>query len=444
MKRLKHWFDIRRFSHRQKIHFTLNVAIGFMIIAFSHLYAHSPWSERVTDAEFDYFIRNEVAKTISEVQSSGQSSRMSKDIVFVDIDHLTFKKWGKPSVTPRDELAQILSLVAAGKPKVVVLDIFLNRKDYRPPEENEKFRQAIQAIQREKQTKVVVPVLVDSDKELVPTIIDDYFDEESCFRTVSTLQISQHDYVSRYWLPFEQYKGGQISGVSVLTSLLAYGDETSLQALQKAMVEPAQFLRFIGPAGEVQIKLAQENRDLYYQRIRFQLIPPMSSVNLGNLTTQVRKISEGQAMLTSDNPLLALKGKIVIIGNSSPDKGDIHRTALGDMPGMYVVGNAINTVSMGLQPKPVQSSIVLELLLVLVLAFIIVHTEDLGFLLLSLPLFIISSYLSYRYFLASGYFISAKFPAVIAGMGIHHFLAHGEETVHWVHSHLKKRKEHLK
>jgi CHASE2 domain-containing sensor protein len=47
-----------------------------------------------------------------------------------------------------------------------------------------------------------------------------------------------------------------------------------------------------------------------------------------------------------------LDGKGVVIGNSSPDTWDIRQTPVGKMPGLYVIGNAVNTIISGIQPVP--------------------------------------------------------------------------------------------
>ncbi len=117
------------------------------------------------------------------------------------------------------------------------------------------------------------------------------------------------------------------------------------------------------------ITLSPDKDDMYHNRIRFLLIPRDTIPNhpAGNLFDNVFKVDEIKHANVRD--------KIVIIGNSSPDFDDIHSTPVGNMAGMFIIGNALNTISLGLQPSrpPLWLNIIIDIVIVIMAAFIFLY-----------------------------------------------------------------------
>jgi hypothetical protein len=107
---------------------------------------------------------------------------------------------------------------------------------------------------------------------------------------------------------------------------------------------------------------------IYTQRIRFRLAPETASTARLRLTGD--KFESGD-----DNLLPNLAGKIVLIGNLSPDLNDFHMTPVGKLPGIYILGNAINTVAAGRMPVhfPLWGHVMAEIVVILVAAIFFLH-----------------------------------------------------------------------
>jgi CHASE2 domain-containing sensor protein len=73
-----------------------------------------------------------------ETLKAEERDKISDQVVFVDI------KWGKPLLTPRDELAKIVAITYKKGAKIVVLDILFEDKDCCNPENDDKLRRVFQ------------------------------------------------------------------------------------------------------------------------------------------------------------------------------------------------------------------------------------------------------------------------------------------------------------
>ena len=227
------------------------------------------------------------------------------------------------------------------------------------------------------------------------------------------------DQVVRYWVPFESVKGHRkyplLWNASLLAALAAEEKEKDLQIIQREIRDQkGSRPYFIRLGNQREIEISSEREDLYRNRIRFLLIPPniLKKYPGGNLFERVSDIDEVEFTDFND--------KIVIIGNANPEAGDIHLTPVGYMPGMYIIGNALNTILLGLQPShpSVILNMVIELVVIIVAAYVLSRFPPLliriakGLLLIA-----VLSAISYYYFLRTGVLLNFTF-AVMA-MGLH-------------------------
>ena len=63
--------------------------------------------------------------------------RLSKDIVFIDIDNSAYTGWGEPLFIPRNEIARFLKLADKNEARVVALDTLFDYPSYNPGEDAE-------------------------------------------------------------------------------------------------------------------------------------------------------------------------------------------------------------------------------------------------------------------------------------------------------------------
>jgi hypothetical protein len=200
-----------------------------------------------------------------------------------------------------------------------------------------------------------------------------------------------------------------------LAAALAHGWEKEIEVIGQKMKDakhPVSHVIKLNSNKEIEISSDQE--DFYRNRIRFFLIPrdTFSKYPAGNLFEWV---NEGDEINFVD-----FKDKVVIIGNSHPEAGDIHLTPVGYMPGMYIIGNAINTILLGLQPShpPILLNMLIEWGVIILSAFILSRFPPLLIKLLKgVVLISVLGAISYTYFIHTGVLLNFTF--AVAAMGLH-------------------------
>jgi len=166
------------------------------------------------------------------------------------------------------------------------------------------------------------------------------------------------------------------------------------------------------------IAISADREDIYHNRIRFFLIPKqtISWHPGGNLFSTLYQIDEAKHA--------DFKDKIVIIGNSSPEAGDTHYTPVGDLAGMFIIGNVINTISLGIQPSrtPLVLNILIEIVIIIIAAYVFLYFHSFVAQMIG-PLIVFPALgiISYFYFIYTGVFLNFVF--AVAGMGLHETIA---------------------
>jgi CHASE2 domain-containing sensor protein len=440
--------DVRRFPKKKRAHFFINLAIGFGIVILLHFLQETRWGEGTLDKFFDLFISSESRKAVQ-----AQTDLQHAPILFVDIDHDTYAQWGEPLITPRDKLARILKVLYDNGAKVVVLDILLEGPDCRP-ENDRTLLEVIEKIRDDptSPTKLILSQRIGFKGELKKTIFDRLLEKGSLaggsgsqkiYRATPTLSATGSDNVVRYWSLYERFHGddgreGIIWGSPIVAVLLAV--EGGLQKLGPSEEILQRIEGNHGTSFDVlqlnngrRLRLPYEQAHLYLQRLRFWLVPqgapPNASIenesNIGgNLYQTVVKFDELEYYREM------YKDKIVIVGNSSPDVGDIHRTPVGDMAGMYVLGNSIYTILEKEQPSPppVWLSLMIEIVVIIGAAYIFLYfTSLLAQIIASVIILLVFGYFSYLFFMKTGVFVNFVF--AIVGMGFHETAKDLEEII---------------
>lgn len=332
----------------------VNIVIGLICLTGVFVWERTDWAQFTLNKVFDFAIEKEAENSaeLRQSLSAGKDAKISDRIVFVEIDDDTYKKWGRPLLTPRDRLAQIIRAANQGGARVIVPDIILDRSDPCNPAADGQLRGVLQEMTgRRGSAKIIFPTRIGAHGEILPGVFDDLIGKNPDFYCATPLvSDSPLDNVQRFWRPYEivsrQGKKALLWNVSFLAAALAEGKEAELSRIQTALQA-----RRTSESLSVQLEhgapigLNPEDDHGYFNRIRFFLIPSdtLAGYPGGNLFENHYKADE----LTQ----ASFKDKIVIIGNSSPEMGDIHPTPIGRMAGMFVLGNAINTISNGLEPQ---------------------------------------------------------------------------------------------
>ena len=133
------------------------------------------------------------------------------------------------------------------------------------------------------------------------------------------------------------------------------------------------------------------------------------------------------------------KDKIVIIGSTNSDFGDVHATPLGRMSGIYLIANGVNVLLENLQVRAPSSIIVygIEAVIILGAALFFLHLSQLAAtIVMALIILICISPFSLFLFSKYGLFMDFWFP--IIGIGLHKIIAESEQ---WLALVFRKKKE---
>ena len=431
MNRFFSYIDVKRFPRGRKIHFFINVSIGIIIAVFFHFLEQTDWGEATINKAFDFIIVKEAEKSAEAMESltAQRNIAIPDRIVFAEIDHETYKKWGSPLITPRDKLAEIIKIASEGGAQIIALDILLEDKDCCYPESDRQLRKVLQDMTNTKATvKIIFPVRIGYDGKMRKNLFRDLIDNNPNFyAATANVSAAATDRVVRYWVPFETVKTSSDNSIlwnmPFLIAMLSDGKEREIKEFEKTIksdrFHKARHFTLDHNRG---ITISPERDEMYRNRIRFLLIPQNTLPDHpgGNLFDTVYRGDEIRHAPVRD--------KIVIIGNSSPDAGDMHPTPVGNMAGIFIIGNAINTILRGLQPShtPLWLNIVIEAMIIIMAAFLFLYFPSfLAHIMGSVILILTLGVVSYYFFLYTGIFLNFIFAVI--GMSFHKTIATIEE-----------------
>ena len=412
---------LKKFSRDEKIHFLITTGIGIAIIILFQIYENTNFGEHTLNKAFDSIILKEATRSAKLGNILLQKGKkVIEELTFVDMAN-PYKKEGYPLLTPRDQLAKVVEAAYKGKAKVILLDILLEDRDCCHPEHDQELREVFQNMINEKaSTKVVFPVRIGSDGKIKRNIFDDLIaSHPNFYPAIPYMSATASDRIVRYWVPFERAKDTArvpfLWNASFLAAALAKGKEEDLKTIsQQIGGKKLQEAHFIKLSDMKQIEISRHHEDLYRNRIRFFLIPQgtLTKYPGGNLFELVNDVDEVD--------YIAFANKVVIIGNGDPEAGDIHLTPVGYMPGMYIIGNAVNTISLGLQPShpPTVLNVLLELILIFVAAYILSRfPTPIKKVVRGVVMIFVLGTISYYYFVKTGVLLNFLF--AVAGMGFY-------------------------
>ncbi|UPU38202.1 CHASE2 domain-containing protein [Geomonas paludis] len=430
-----------------RAHFLVNLGIGVLIALVFTVTASTQWGEVLLNAAFDVMVRYEHSSLTADAQ--GKSP-----LFFVEITPQEYRQWGEPLITPRDRLASLVETAWQKGAPVVALDVILDKPDLLDPAGDAKLRGLLERMLRENaRTQVVLPVRVGSEGDLRPHLFEDLLERRTAdgrkilHRAAPIVVASESDLLNRFWGAYEVGRDAhgkpQIIWSLPVVAAALYHDARSGTAAASAELDRAAAALLAagsrepreahgsegeghhvsigtslihlsalqtGPAPEAAttMYLAGESHSLpYTQRIRF-LIPAG--------VRDRRDAGNFRPGLSPDS----LAGRIVLIGNGSPETGDILATPVGRMPGMFLIGNAINTIVSGKMPVhlPAWQHFAIEALIIVFAAWLFLHFHStLAQILSSLVFIVLLVPFSWAIYQQWGLFFNFLVP--VLGMQLH-------------------------
>ena len=348
------------------------------------------WRVRCLRKGFDKMIKFEsekIVKKYRECKTGNENAcielkkKMTGNIIFFDIDDRTFLEWEEPVLTPRDKLADLIKIAASNSAKVIVLDILLYDKACNPDEDN-KLIATLKSLSN-KEINVLFPYTLSRNKKIKRSKIDgldDLIDKSINFYIGLPIIMASEDGVIRYFSGYQVAKDKNdeskvLWDISVLATALFFDNFNELRDKEEMILneEIKDHRLRINLSEEKKIYIKSD--DIYTNRIRFFMRPPdlYGEDKKGNLSLAQRMVVDLLITNADNKNEEYIKGKIVIIGNSSLWKGDTYFTPVGYMKGMYIIGNSINTIiHNALQITPSQRLIYIfaEIPLILIIAFL--------------------------------------------------------------------------
>ncbi len=371
-------------SPHKKVQFFINIVAGLAVVLSMHLAENTQWGEGILDNAFDGFIKKDAAKAVKKAADTGP-------LFLVD---LARPGPGTPagkdrSISPRDTIAKVIQMAVDGKAKIIVLDVLLEEKDCCFPGKDQQLREVLEAFPTDKafKTKIIFAVNIEKNGNPGSNLFDSIIDTNPNFyRAVPTVYATQYDRRVRYWTVCHRYgKDKIIWSIPVLTFFLHQGRWADLETFGRRAVREQKGgksleIRF-GKKKSKKFVLPFSDDDLYRQRLRFSLIPGdcLDDTPGGNLIPPTLEYLEPQRF----------RDRILLLGSSAYRQGDIHPTPVGSMAGMYIHGNAVDTLLKGRQttPAPWYLAILIDVLVIIAASYLLLRkTRSPGSLLL--PLFV--------------------------------------------------------
>jgi hypothetical protein len=432
-------------DRHHKIHFSLNILFGIIIALILHFFELTSIGNKILASEMDQIIKKEAV--ISKVKDS--------NIVFIDIDSETEYLWNTSDVdhsnlnkynlntliTRRDSLSSLLRKISKFNPRIIVIDMmFKYYSDFM--EHDSIFINFINEFKKSNSnTKIIIPYPNDITDLKEHNIYKYLVNSKNIYFASVSVASEFNERTIRYIYTYKNISQNEkLWSVPVLAYCIMNNININTLTIEKLW--------------ENGVKLEDENPfhsegiNFLSSRIRYLLTPTVYDNYTGKKTffgnidykpdirfsgLEIISYQDGGVEPYFPDSYLSnkIRNNIVVIGNSTVEKGDIHLTPIGEIPGMYIIGNAIHTIiNKGLvKSTPFTIFFIIELLTIIICAYLFLFLEDIiasifGFIVIGIPL----SYASYFIFLYTGYFLTSTFALI--GIAMHKIIIDIEKLVY--------------
>lgn len=362
--------------------FLSNVVVAVLIAIIVAAFHQNRWLVRLEDSAMDTMM--EFNKGLPRMSPDSSSSTLQ--FTFLDVDNASYRDWQEPYHTPRDKILKLVKAAADNNARLIVLDIDLSRAGVNA--EDDKLLAEYLAQYGRGETRpplILVRTFYNdgpSDRQWLhvrPSFLDEFEFSSSVYWAQPLFRKTMWDGVVRHW---HLVKFGCLRGQLLLlpatqliaAALLADGNTASVNRsvhLDSVQLDSCSSQSDANTSSTLQASGRRDDASSLDPDIGQRLIYtiPWKSPAPDLVTVSAQFITESDREFSDD----LIANRVVMIGASFSESGDIHRTPIGDMPGALIIANAIKSLSLYGQvrtpPLWIQWTLKLTLILLAAWAF---------------------------------------------------------------------------
>ncbi|HET9392516.1 MAG TPA: CHASE2 domain-containing protein [Candidatus Rubrimentiphilum sp.] len=433
-----------------------NLVIGFALLAL----LHTPFVEH-----------NSAVVSTRDSVLSWQMAKLSGAVpfdsfAFIDADEATQAAWGFNPVTPRAQIAKLVTFALKAKPSVVLIDLDLTWPSANAASGDVQLARVL-AAHTASCVRACTPVLLvravaptprfafaSSPDRMALSLIPSFLDK--ALRTNPTVERApgiewgtadnqqDDDGAVRRWYLWTDAcvnEGKAVALPSVALLAAAAASDTPLNNVRARLQTSAATCvkrgdampRIAAARGDESLRLRSVTVSLSSNGIErriFYRLPWPANADDSNDDGRLLVLKAGTILSHAASDASLLRGKVVVIGSSAAVAGDREATPLGIMPGSVVLINAISTLIRGdqLHDLGVVGTIGIELFLIVLVSYLFAVLPATPALVLSLAIVFAGTLTVGFAALNSGAWIDSVFPAV--GVILHEAFHRARDYIH--------------
>jgi CHASE2 domain-containing sensor protein len=432
------WLD---WISRKRNRFLLNLFWGFLIAVALHFASYTGFGQQMLNDTYDFLVTRDMLSAIQDPEAVSDAIRL------VLFDEDTYEKSvSKGFWTPREKVCKTIVKALKLGASVVVADFMLDQAVPCAPEENLACLSLLrEAAELAEKTGAVIILPKREKREDSDEYARQYYDllaennrviKQGC----TTILVNSSDNKVRH-LRFLRKDTANPDTIFLSLPILASvyywhgvkkGDEILAQTI--AQMKPPNSLQHgllipsDGSVEDIWMYDQSPDKECLEARLKFRIVSRELVKDYGQGEDRLLDIALTPSKLLDryhDEKLYL--NKIVLIGSTYRESGDMHVTPVGEMPGIFLIANGLNLFLKGNQIRePYALRYVAEALLILILAvvFLYVPTIPAAFG-LTIILLLLNTPISIWLFNKWGFFLD--FWLMLAGIGLFENIVGGTE-----------------
>ncbi|WP_020586743.1 CHASE2 domain-containing protein [Desulfobacter curvatus] len=366
--------------------FFLNLMIGLGILFLLQIFHNAPVLRESEDAAMDWVMR---------MRKCTVSNEPTFPFGWIDIDDETYRDWKEPLYVPREKLAKLIEFAVESRPKMVVVDVDLAQRSGDETLENpikdvlkKKYGDKCQCERPFSEgcppPLILVASLRPSKEALLEkrlSNLDDLVEKSDHIFWASPLFDKDWDQSIRRWRMWEPIWPNKkvdavptsLPSIQLLAATLLTSGEEEMGKLQRCLNSLA-LKGHNTMAGQpvsndekpctvtlwnrqgMKLTRKKQTLSLSWERLgrRFLYSIPWQAEGSSGMTIPTVRTTEDQKRLLltrisalqmrNKQRLADLQGRVVFIGGSFRDGRDIYPSPLGEMPGVLILINSLNSL----------------------------------------------------------------------------------------------------